>query len=556
MRRSSVLIRMLPVLLGLLSSYFLHADAVTLLAGREPLLANSAVYTLSPPDSATLQRLRDWAESLQRGPLVQNGTVALSVRRVSDGLCVFGQNEFRSLPTASTLKLVSTGTALATLGSTFTYTTYLEYDGAIKDSVLTGNLYLRGTGDPSLASGRFAGYPAWVAFLRDVSSRVRQAGIRRIDGAIIGDASFFDGQPTPDTWPFGDLGNYYGAGLFGLNFNENLYRVVFKPGTAAGAPAPVLRTDPALPYLSLNNRVSTGPVGSGDEVNIYGVPFQNTATLEGTVPPNPSGAVPEFAVKGAMPDPAYFVAYALTEQFRRDSIRVSGTPASYRLGTLPVELLAANTAPQPVSTPVAYTPGPFVSAAGSTSATSTVRTEVYRYTSPPLSDLARETNFQSINLYAEALLRSAARQIKQRSTTWPESVSAITGYWQAKGVHLDGFRPRDGSGLSTVGAMTADNMTSFLMAMTREGTYPAFYASIPVVGQSGTVRGLAKGTKAAGNVRAKSGTIEGVRAYAGYFTAKDGSLMSFSLMINKYQEGKYAALTPQIERLFVLLTGL
>lgn len=540
------------MLLGLLSGYFLHADAVTLLAGRQPQLANTALYTLPPPDSATLQRLRDWADGLQRSRLVQNGTVALSVRRVSDGLCVFGQNELRSLPTASTLKLVSTGTALATLGSTFTYSTFLEYDGTLKDSVLTGNLYLRGTGDPSLASGRFPGYPAWVAFLRDVSSRVRQAGIRRIDGAIIGDASFFDGQPIPDTWPFSDLGNYYGAGLFGLNFNENLYRVVFKPGTTPGTPAPVLRTDPALPYLSLNNRVSTGPAGSGDEVNIYGVPFQNMATLEGTVPPNPSGAVPEFIVKGAMPDPAYFVAHALTQQLLRDSIRVSGTPTSYRLGTLPTDLAATT----PVSTPVAYTPGPFVSATGSTPSASTSRTGIYRYTSPPLSDLVRETNFQSINLYAEALLRSAARQIKQRPTTWPESVSAITGYWQAKGVKMDGFRPRDGSGLSTVGAMTADNMTSFLMAMTREGTYPAFYASIPVVGQSGTVRGLAKGTKAAGNVRAKSGTIEGVRAYAGYFTAKDGSLMTFSLMINKYQEGKYAALTPQIERLFVLLTGL
>jgi serine-type D-Ala-D-Ala carboxypeptidase/endopeptidase (penicillin-binding protein 4) len=92
--------------------------------------------------------------------------------------------------------------------------------------------------------------------------------------------------------------------------------------------------------------------------------------------------------------------------------------------------------------------------------------------------------------------------------------------------------------------------------MSRESTYPAFYASIPVVGQNGTVRGLARGTKAAGNVRAKSGTIEGVRAYAGYFTAKDGSPMCFSLMINKYQEGQYSALTPQIERLFNLLVGL
>ncbi|WP_375446357.1 D-alanyl-D-alanine carboxypeptidase/D-alanyl-D-alanine-endopeptidase [uncultured Fibrella sp.] len=495
--------------------------------------------TLSP-DSAALERLRTWAVSLQSGPLGSNGIVALSVRRVNDGRIIFGQNDGISLSTASTLKLVSTATALATLGSTYSYTTTLEYDGVIRDSTLQGNLYLRGTGDPSLGSGRFAGYPAWVALLKDISSRVRQAGIRRIDGAVIGDASFYDDQPIPDSWPFSDLGNYYGAGLFGLNFNENLYRIYFKSGPALGSPAPVLRTDPAMPFLTFTNRVTVGPANSGDEVNIYGTPFQNTATLDGTIPANST----EFAVKGAMPDPAYFTAYAITEQLRRDSVRIAGPATSYRPGAPVPGTLSA-------SLDVASTQNDMPG--GSRPA---VRTEIARYVSPPLSDLVRETNFQSINLYAEALMRSAARQIRQAPTNWPESISAVTGFWKGKGIDLAGFRPRDGSGLSTSGALTANNLTSILSAMTREGAYPAFYASIPVVGQTGTVRGLAKGTKAAGNVRAKSGTIEGVRAYAGYFTAADGTLMSFSFMINKYAEGKYAALTPQIERLFVLLVGL
>ncbi|NID08764.1 D-alanyl-D-alanine carboxypeptidase/D-alanyl-D-alanine endopeptidase [Fibrivirga algicola] len=476
------------------------------------------------PDSVALQRLRTWAVSLQTGPLASNGIVSLSVRRVNDGAVIFGQNDQISLSTASTLKLVSTATALATLGGTYSYTTTLEYDGVIVDSTLQGNLYLRGTGDPSLGSGRFTGYPAWAALLKDISWQVRRAGIRRIDGAIIGDASYYTDQPIPDSWPFSDLGNYYGAGLFGLNFNENLYRIYFKAGPSLTAPASVLRTDPAMPNLSFNNRVTTGPANSGDEVNIYGAPFQTMATLDGTIPANST----DFAVKGAMPDPAYFTAYAITEQLRRDSVRVAGSASTYRGIGSPVSL-KNNQSP---------------------------RIEVARYLSPPLSDLVRETNFQSINLYAEALMRSAARQIRQVPANWPESISAVTGFWQTKGVTMAGFRPRDGSGLSTTGAMTTTNLTSLLAAMTREAAYPAFYASIPVVGQTGTVRGLAKGTKAAGNVRAKSGTIEGVRAYAGYFTATDGTLMCFSFMVNKYAEGKYGALTPQIERLFTLLVGL
>jgi serine-type D-Ala-D-Ala carboxypeptidase/endopeptidase (penicillin-binding protein 4) len=497
------------------------------------LIPASGQVQLSP-DSVALQRLRTWAVSLQSGPLGSNGIVALSVKRVNDGAVIFGQNQYTSLSTASTLKLVSTATALATLGSTFSYTTTLEYDGVIKDSILQGNLYLRGTGDPSLGSGRFAGYPAWVALLKSISGQVRRAGIRQIEGSVIGDASYYDNQPIPDSWPFSDLGNYYGAGLYGLNFNENLYRIYFKSGSSLTAPAPVLRTDPAMPFLTFNNRVTTGPANSGDEVNIYGSPFNNTATLDGTIPANSTN----FAVKGAMPDPAYFTAYAITEQLRRDSIQVAGVAMAYRPGTLPVGVLIDGVG------------------ANALGGRPLARTEITRYLSPPLSDLVRETNYQSINLYAEALMRTAARQIKQAPTSWPESISAVTGFWKSKGVDLAGFRPRDGSGLSTTGAMTTDNLTSILTAMTRETAYPAFYASIPVVGQTGTVRGLAKGTKAAGNVRAKSGTIEGVRAYAGYFTATDGTLMSFSFMINKYAEGKYAALTPQIERLFVLLVSL
>ena len=484
----------------------------------------AGAQVLLSPDSTALQRLRTWAVALQTGPLASNGIVALSVRRVNDGTVIFGQNENISLSTASTLKLVSTATALATLGSTFSYTTTLEYDGMIKDSTLTGNLYLRGTGDPSLGSGRFAGYPAWAALLKDISFQVRRAGIRRIDGAVIGDGSYYDCQPIPDSWPFSDLGNYYGAGLFGLNINENLYRIYLKPGSSLNAPATILRTDPVLPNLSFINRVTTGPATSGDNVNIYCAPFQKTATLEGTMPAADLKSSTDFFVEGAMPDPAFFTANAIAGQLRRDSIRVTGLPGTHRPETL-------------ISKPL-------------------VRREVARYVSPPLSDLARETNFESLNLYAEALMRSAARKLKQAPTDWPESISAVTGFWQNKGLNISGFRPRDGSGLSTTGAMTTNNLTTILAAMTREATYPVFYASIPVVGQTGTVKRLAKGTKAAGNVRAKSGTIEGVRAYAGYFTAADGTLMCFSFKINKYAEGKYAALTPQIERLFVLLVSL
>lgn len=485
---------------------------------------NAQPTTHPPTDSLATQRLLGLIESLQSSPAVRFGTVALSVRRVRDGEEVIGYKARMSLPSASTLKLITTATALAVLGANYTYTTSLEYDGAIKDSVLTGNLYIRGTGDPSLGSWRFTNYYDLAALLKTWSEAVRAAGIRRIQGMVVGDASLYTDLTTPGTWPFGDLGNYYGASLSALNINENLYRVFFRPGKAVGTLAGVLRTDPLLPYLSFQNTVTTDAANTGDQVNIYGAPFTNQQWLTGKVPLGEPAN--EFSVKGALPDPAYFAAYVLQNQLVQNNITISSPPLSIGGGQ---------------STPIP---------------TATKRTVLMQHKSPLLTDLIQQTNFQSINLYAEAFLRTTALALNKNVRSTEASVETITQFWKNKGVKLDGFRIRDGSGLSTVGALTADNMTGILSAMGQEQTFTQFYQTIPVVGQTGTVRTLARGTAAAGNIRAKSGSIEGVRAYAGYFTAADGERMSFCILVNKFTPGQSRTVTTELEKIFVGLVGL
>lgn len=482
---------------------------------------NPAVAPPQRTDSTTIGPVLRQLNAFQDSPAARSGTVALSVRRVRDGQEVIGYNARRSLPSASTLKLITTATALSVLGPAHTYTTTLEYDGTISDSVLTGNLYIRGTGDPSLGSGRFPGFPNLSALLKSWSAAVRVAGIRRVQGTVVGDASLYNDLTTPDTWPYGDLGNYYGASLSALNLNENLYRVFFKPGALVGAPAPVTRVDPAVPYLTFRNTVTTDAGGTGDQVVIYGAPFQTQQWLTGSVPLGP-----EFSVKGALPDPAYFAAYALQQQLAQDKVPVANPPASAG-GGLP-----------------------------STSRPTGNRIVLAQYKSPTLTELVRETNFQSINLYAEALLRTTALRLNKTVRSTDASLDALSRFWSGKGVELDGFRIRDGSGLSAVGALTADNMTGILSAMSRDSAFRAFYGSIPVVGQTGTVRNLAKGTAAAGNVRAKSGSIEGVRTYAGYFTAASGDLMSFCVLVNKFTPRQNRAVTTEIEKILVGLVGI
>lgn len=474
----------------------------------------------APADSLAVQRLIAVLDQIQASPSVRFGTLALSVKRTRDGQSLVDYKASQSLATASTLKLITTATALAVLSPDYTYTTTLEYDGSIRDSILTGNLYVRGTGDPTLGSGRFADYADTPTLLATWSDAVRSAGIKLVQGSVVGDGSLYTGQPTPDTWPWSDLGNYYGAGLHALNINENLYRVVFRPDRSIGNPAPVLRTEPPLPYLTFFNRVTTDAANTGDHVNIYLAPFASQSDLTGQVPTG----VAEFEVKGALPNPAYTVAFALNDQLLRDSVTVGSPPLAYHLGSLP------KTTPK--------------------------RTKLLEAKSPMLSEIARQTNFQSINLYAEGLLRTTALSLNKTVRTFDESLKAVEQYWRGKGVNLDGFRAKDGSGLSTMGAVTAHNMTSILTAMTKEKAFLPFYESIPVVGQSGTVRSLARNTPAAGNVRAKSGSIEGVRAYAGYFTAANGELMCFSVMINKFTPGQTRAVVSQLEKILALLPGL
>ena len=475
----------------------------------------------NPTDSIGIQPLLRQLDTFQASPAARFGTIALSVRRVRDGQELVGYNARRSLPSASTLKLITTATALTVLGPDYTYTTTLEYDGTIKDSVLMGNLFIRGTGDPSLGTWRYPGYSNLPTLLRNWSAAVRAAGIRRVQGTVVGDASLYNDLTTPDTWPYGDLGNYYGASLSALNLNENLYRVFFEPGRSVGAAANVSRFDPAVPYLTFRNTVTTDAANTGDQVIIYGAPFQNQQWLTGKVPLGN-----EFSVKGALPDPAYYAAYALQQQLIRDNVPVDNPPVSVG-GSLQSTIILSNK-----------------------------RVLVAQYKSPSLIQLVRETNFQSINLYAEALLRTTALRLNNAVRSTDASLDVLTAFWKNKGIDLDGFRIKDGSGLSAVGALTADNMTGILSAVGRESSFPAFYATIPVVGLTGTVRNLARGTAAAGNIRAKSGSIEGVRAYAGYFTAADGERMSFCLLINKFTPGQNRAVTAQLEKILVGLVGL
>lgn len=489
------------------------------------LLSIFHVLTLSKnPDSlpniSKQEQFQKYIDGLATTPFMANGIMGISIKSVSTGKVLASHNTQKSLTPASTLKLISSATALATLGEDYSYSTKLEYSGQIADSVLTGDIIIKGAGDPSLGSWRIGKYTDYKVLINHWAQKVKSLGIKEIKGRVFADASIFEENALPDSWIWTDMGNYYGSGAYGLNIHENLYYAIFKPSHYLGE-ATLVKTIPDLPCYQKINKVLTDKPRTGDQVNIYSTPYQDILVMQGFVPAGDS-----FSVKGSIPDPALFFAQSLQKSLEVNGIKVQELPLSS------LEVSKKKIAFQ--------------------KALQTMNIEVY--SSPSLRELAKACNYNSINLYAESFLKTFAVSSSFGNST-KDAIKGLKQIWLGKGVNLDGFNMKDGSGLSPSNSITADNMTDILKAMYSEKSFKAFYESIPVVGESGTVARLGKKSKASGNVRAKSGSIEGVRAYAGYFTAQNGELMCFSFMLNKYNSD-FGSATKELEKLMTMMVEL
>ncbi len=422
------------------------------------------------------------------------------------GLCVMQgdkviaeYNPKTALATASTLKAITTATALLVLGPDFRYQTYIEYTGEIKSGVLGGSLFVRGTGDPTLGAENYQ------KTLAEMVQKVKDAGIQAITGDIVGDDLAYSRHVTPGTWIWDDIGNYYGAAATALCFNQNSYKLVFKP-SQPGGPATVLRTEPPVVDIEFINDMKTGAVGSGDNGYIHGMHFGNTKYLQGTIP----AGVREFEIRGALTDPALQLAKMLRDALIQAGVSVSGK-----------YLTARNLEKQPRK-PLGE---PMLSA--------------------PLREIIKETNHKSNNLYAEALYKTIALKTKKIASNDMAS-KAVIEFWEQKGVDTKGLFIEDGSGLSRYNAVSARQMAHILALMAAN---EVFVSSLPIAGQSGTLASVCTGEPCAGRIQAKSGFIRRARGYAGYVRTRSGKTLAFAVLVNNY-DASYNTLTQYFEKLF------
>ena len=437
---------------------------------------------------------------LLQAPYMRGASFSLIVKDVQDGKTVCSYDTDRLQSPASVLKTVATATALEILGEDYRYPTTLEYDGTLENGTLKGNLYIKGSGDPSLGSSYFA--PDQNKFLSAWIAALQKAGIRRITGSIISDESIFDTEGASVKWLREDMGNYYAPGSYGLSVFDNMYKLSLQTGAVGSRP--VLKgTEPNIPFIRFKNYLKTASVSS-DSAYIIGAPLDDVRYLYGVLPANREA----YVLKGDIPDPALYLAHYLTDRLRQKGIQVDGAPSCYRIE------------------------------AEENRWNKKERKEIVTTYSPTLREIASVCNHVSHNLYADALVKTIGLQYKPRKneviSSFGRGVQVVKEYWEKKGLDVFSLRMNDGSGLAPADKVSAGFMGELLAYMATESAVSeAFIASLPQAGIEGSVRNFLKGSKLQGKARLKSGGITGVRSYAGYIT-EDGKTYAVAIFSNNY----------------------
>lgn len=418
---------------------------------------------------------------LQTDDQCKYGTVSLTVLDAKTGEQVFAGNPNVGMAPGSTMKAVTTITAYNLLGSGFTYQTPFGYTGTITNGTLNGDLIIKGSGDPTLGSWRWATTNR-PNILNQLVAALKKAGINKINGRIIGDDSLYGTQAIPDGWIWQDMGTYYGAGINALCWHENQFDINLRTG-AVGSAVNVTGSTPAMPYLNFKSELTTGAAGTGDQAYPY-LPtgLTNLMYLRGTYAVDKA----EKSVATAIPDPAFDMAYRLLDTLKRLGIAVNVTPESS------LTLAAKNQ-----STPV-------------------IANNLLNITSPSLGQIVYWTNRKSVNLYAEELLKAMALKAGKPATT-NAAVEVLQNYWKSRGIDPHSMDVADGSGLSPANRITTQTIASVMQSTRKEAWYNDFYDSLPIYN----------------DMHMKSGSIYHVLAYTGFVTHQ-GRELCFSIMVNNY----------------------
>ncbi len=477
------------------------------------VLASAAAW----PDPSP-SRLRKAVDAIVSRPELAPASWGIEVRSLSSGRRLYARNAEKAFRPASNMKLVTTAAALDAYGPDARVRTTVETAGPVDGlGRILGDVYLVGRGDPDLSTRFAPGRP--TAAFEEMADALVAAGVRRIEGRLVGHEGAFTGERRGPDWAWDDFAWGYGAEVSALSFSDNLVEAILKPGERVGDPA-VLDVSPRLGCVAVSSSVTTAeampaaesPSADEETVSLEREPGSNEVRLSGHVPLGGS-----WTGDLSVNDPARCAARVFADVLEAKGVRVMGG-------------VATSSDPLPAGTRV-----------------------LAAHESPTMAEIVRVVNKESQNLHAEMLLRLVGLKAKGEGSL-ATGHEAVVGFVRRLGVPDEGWGLADGSGMSGFDLLTPRGLVALLVAMDRHPQAAAFRDSLPIAGVDGTLKDRMKGTPAEGRLVAKTGTMHLARALAGYVTTRRGERLAFAIVVNNH-EGRGREATAAIDDLGVALAA-
>lgn len=446
------------------------------------IICVSILIVISCSAQAVSQRLQQAFNIFETDVQLKTAISSLYVIDSKSGQVVFNKNSMVGMAPASTQKIITAATAFELLGDGYGYKTWFYLDGPIRHDTLLGNFIIKGTGDPTLGSPRYDETKKEV-ILGAIIRMLKAKNIKVIANDIIVDESAYETASVPDGWIWQDIGNYYGAGAFAFNWNENQYDMFLKAGPNEGDPVEIIKTEPELEIMAFTNELKAGPKGSGDNAYVYLPPYSVGGFVRGTIPPGANN----FTISGSIPYPALQFSAGLGDSLASAGILLNGrfrTSLDY----------------QAKGKTLKYAASPFNS-----------------IVSPSLVQMTKWFLTKSINLYGEAFLKAIAFERKGFGST-SDGLMYLKDFWKQKGIDDRELNMCDGSGLSPQDRVTTHAQVMILKYAKQQPWFNYYFDAFPEYN----------------GMKMKSGTIKDVKGFCGYHTAKNGKEYIFSFLVNNY----------------------
>jgi D-alanyl-D-alanine carboxypeptidase/D-alanyl-D-alanine-endopeptidase (penicillin-binding protein 4) len=474
-----------------------------------PMTTPSATPTPAPVSTPILADLQTAIRQRLFDAAARHGRIGIKAVSLATGNVIIEQDSDKYFIPASNMKNFTVATALEKLGPNFKFVTGVYAAAPVDPSgTVKGDLRIYGRGDVSISPPFATADPnsidVYYERMDALANAIAAAGVKRVEGSIVGDESYFSGHAVPYTWEWDDMQSYDGAEVSALPLNLNAVTLIIRGGKP-GQPCSVEIGPPTLVYQVTNTCV-TAAAGSHRAVGLDKALERNSVVVSGSI-----AAGDRWATSISVTHPSENFVAMLKQRLEKKGVVVTGGSRVIVPGTKPVE-----------------------------------QTEIAHLESPPFSEIAAKTMKPSQNMFTETILWTLGEDFRPnydptmmkgsgvRTATSAElGLMVVKSFLQKVGIPEDSVDQYDGSGMSRHDLVTPDSIVRLYSYMAKQSPNAVVWRNaLAVGGVDGTLRNRFKGTRVENNFHGKTGTLDQVSALSGYITTAAGEQLVVSVIVN------------------------